>query len=81
MAGDPHAVETAVMIRRLVALTLWAYFSWYLAALLAAAVSAPAIAGPIAALLTVFLGATGWMRARQSARPSSQRAELRPTLR
>ena len=81
MAGEPPALDTAVMIRRLVALTLWAYFSWYLAALLAAAVAAPVIAGPIAVLLTIVLGATGWYRSRQGSRPSSRGAELRPTVR
>ena len=57
--ADEH---TRGMIRRVVALTLWTYFAWYLGAMLAAATGGPAVAGPIAAVLTAGLGLTGWVR-------------------
>ena len=50
------------MIRRLVALALWSYFAWYLGAMLATLTGGPAIAGPIAAVLTAGLGLVGWVR-------------------
>jgi membrane protein required for beta-lactamase induction len=50
------------MIRRLVALALWTYFSWYLAAMVATFLDGPTVAGPIAATLTALVGIAGWLR-------------------
>lgn len=65
--------DTHRMIRRLVALALWSYFAWYLGAMLATLTGGPAIAGPIAAVLTAALGLVGWVRI-------SRRATARHTL-
>jgi membrane protein required for beta-lactamase induction len=54
--------DTPRMIRRLFALALWAYFSWYLAAMAATFLDGPAVAGPIAAALTALIGIAGWLR-------------------
>ena len=50
------------MIRRFISLALWTYFAWYLGAMLATFTGGPAVAGPIAALLTALLAAGGWIR-------------------
>ena len=50
------------MVRHIVALALWTYFGWYLGALLAVFLSAPAFLGPAAALLTLAVGLYGWRR-------------------
>jgi membrane protein required for beta-lactamase induction len=54
--------DTSRMIRRLVALALWAYFSWYLAAMVATFLDGPTAAGPVAAALTTLVGIVGWLR-------------------
>lgn len=51
------------MIRRIVAVALWAYAAWYLAALLALAFGGPDVAGPIAAALVVAVDVVGGLRA------------------
>ena len=67
------------MIRRLSALVLWTYFAWYLAATLASLSGGPGEAGPIAALLTLFVGVVGWLRLHRDAARPLQRVELEPT--
>jgi len=62
MVGRLASDHTHPMIRRLVALALWTYFAWYLGAMLATFTGGPAIAGPIAAVLTAGLGLVGWVR-------------------
>jgi hypothetical protein len=62
MVDRPADEHTHRMIRRLVALTLWTYFAWYLGAMLATVTGGPAVAGPIAAVLTAGLGIVGWVR-------------------
>jgi len=62
MVGHLAPGHTQRMIRRLVALALWTYFAWYLGAMLATFTGGPAIAGPIAAVLTAGLGLVGWVR-------------------
>jgi hypothetical protein len=62
MAGRAASDHTQHMIRRLVALALWTYFAWYLGAMLATFTGGPAVAGPIAAVLTAGLGLVGWVR-------------------
>ena len=57
-----EAEHTPPMFRRLVALALWTYFAWYLGAMLATFTGGPAIAGPIAAVLTAGVGLVGWVR-------------------
>ena len=59
------------MIRRFVALALWTYFAWYLGAMLATFTGGPAVAGPIAGVLTTAAGMYGWLRATRH-RPASQ---------
>ena len=70
--------QTDRMIRRSLALALWAYFAWYLAATLASIIGAPSVAGPTAALLTLGVGAIGWARARRGAPTPAQGTELHP---
>jgi hypothetical protein len=67
------------MTRRIAALALWAYFAWYLAAMIASVIGGPAIAGPIAAVLTAALGIVGWARSRRAERRPAPQAELQPT--
>jgi membrane protein required for beta-lactamase induction len=64
------------MIRRLFALALWAYFSWYLAAMIATFWDGPAVAGPIAATLTALVGIAGWLR---STRRHASRLTVQPS--
>lgn len=66
--------DTPRMIRRLVALALWTYFSWYLAAMVATLLDGPAAAGPIAAVITAIVGIVGWRRdgRRQTIRLTTQ---------
>jgi membrane protein required for beta-lactamase induction len=67
------------MARRITALLLWSYFAWYLASMLASVTEGPAVAGPIAAVLTAVLGVTGWLRSRRAAQPSTPQVELHPS--
>jgi hypothetical protein len=64
------------MIRRFVALALWTYFAWYLGAMLAAFTGGPAVAGPIAGVLTAAVGTYGWVRTsrRRAASPTTLEA-------
>lgn len=73
---EPH---TSPMIRRLVALALWAYFAWYLAAMVATVIGASSLAGPTAAVLTIAAGALSWARAQRAARPPQRTAEPQPS--
>lgn len=66
------------MIRRLLALALWTYFAWYLGAMLAAFTGGPAVAGPIAAVLTACLGLVGWVRLSRRA-TASRTLEAEPS--
>lgn len=67
------------MIRRIVAVALWAYFAWYLAALIALSFDGPEIAGPIAAALVVVLDIVGGLRASRARRPASRAAVAEPS--
>jgi hypothetical protein len=73
MVGGLAPDHTRRMIRRLAALALWTYFAWYLGAMLATFTGGPAVAGPIAAVLTAGLGLVGWVR-------TSRRASATNTL-
>jgi hypothetical protein len=66
------------MIRRLVALALWTYFAWYLGAMLATFTGGPAVAGPIAAILTAGLCLVGWVRTSRRA-TTTQTLEAEPS--
>ena len=66
------------MIRRLVALGLWTYFAWYLGAMLATFTGGPAVAGPIAAVLTAGLGLVGWVRMSRRV-PATRSLETEPS--
>ena len=57
-----HETDYHAMIRRLTALALWTYFAWYLGATVASAFDGPAIAGPIAGILTAIVAGIGWLR-------------------
>ena len=67
------------MIRRFVALALWTYFAWYLGAMLATATGGPAVAGPIAGLLTAAVGAYGWLRSSRRRMASPATLEASPS--
>jgi len=75
MVGGSDSSHTSPMTRRLVALALWSYFAWYLGATLATFTGGPAVAGPIAAVLTAGVGVFGWVRSGR--RASAQRLRAR----
>jgi hypothetical protein len=53
------------MARRVIALALWAYFGWYLTAMLAMAFGLPTQAAPIGGLLMGTLALVDWRRWRR----------------
>jgi hypothetical protein len=73
MVAAKRKVDDSTMIRRFVVLALWTYFAWYLGAMLATFTGGPAIAGPIAGVLTAAVGTYGWLRAarRRPAMPTT----------
>lgn len=48
------------MTRRLVSAALWAYFAWYLTAMLAAITGLPSAAGPVAGVMMLGFAAINW---------------------
>jgi hypothetical protein len=56
--------DAMAMLRRTVALTLWVYFAWYLAAMLGTVVPLPAIAAPVAAIAMGGFALVDWRRIR-----------------
>ena len=66
------------MFRRIVALTLWTYFAWYLGAMLAAFTGGPTALGPMLASLTAAVCVIGWARSNRRRAPSP--ANLEPSV-
>jgi hypothetical protein len=58
------------MLRRTIALILWAYFAWYLGALVANAAGLPSVIGPMAALAMAAFAVYDWRRPRNVPRPA-----------
>lgn len=58
------------MLRRMTALALWAYFAWYLGALIADATGLSPLVGPVAAAATGAFALYDWHRPRMSRQPS-----------
>jgi hypothetical protein len=65
------------MVRRLVATALWAYFAWYLVALVGAGFGLPGVAGPIAAALMVPIALIDWRALARGTRPAEPADAIR----
>lgn len=77
MERRPTGAENPRMLRRIVALGLWAYFAWYLAAMIASYIGATHVAGPVAAVLTLAVGIVGWARTASRVTPAPAESALR----
>jgi hypothetical protein len=78
MARWERRPHDPAMFRRIVALTLWTYFAWYLGAMLAAFTGGPTALGPMLASLTAAVCVTGWARSNRRRAPSP--ANLEPSV-
>jgi hypothetical protein len=56
------------MLRRMIALALWAYFGWYLGSIIAAFTGTPTIIGPALGALVAAVALVDWRRARVAGR-------------
>jgi hypothetical protein len=78
MAREQRRLHDPDMLRRIVAMTLWTYFAWYLGAMLAAFSGGPTAIGPTLALLTAALCLAGWVRSNR--RRAMSPASLEPSV-
>lgn len=56
------------MVRRSIALALWAYFGWYLGVMVAHAAGLPSWVGPVAAVTMAAVALVDWRRLRAGQR-------------
>jgi hypothetical protein len=70
MARRSVAAHCHRMLRRTIALVLWAYFAWYLVAMVANATGLTPALGPLAGLAMAVFAAYDWRRPRSTPRPA-----------
>lgn len=56
------------MLRRSIALALWAYFAWYLGAMVSSATGLPPLIGPLGGLAMAAFALYDWRRPRHTSR-------------